>query len=106
MAALEAVKRMKESVSRQLAVGAAREVDFSFHAPGAKKVCIAGTFNHWNPNSMPMKKEKDGTWKIRIKLTSGKYEYKYVVDGIWAQDVPCAESVRNAFGTYNCVIGV
>lgn len=106
MAGLEAVKKMKESAGRQQAAGTVREIYFAFHAPGARKVCLAGTFNNWNPNSMPMKKEKDGTWKINVKLTPGKYEYKYVVDGTWAQDVPCAESVRNSFGTYNCVIGV
>jgi len=105
MAALEAVRKMKESVVGQKS-GAVREIDFAFHAPKAKKVCIAGTFNNWNPNSMPLKKEKDGTWRIKLKLSSGKYEYKYLVDGMWAQDVPCTESVPNSFGTYNCVIGV
>jgi 1,4-alpha-glucan branching enzyme len=106
MAALEAARKMNESAGRQKSAGAVREVDFAFRAPSAKKVCVAGTFNNWNPNSIPMKKEKDGTWKIKVKLAAGKYEYKYVVDGTWAQDVPCAESVRNSFGTYNCVIGV
>lgn len=106
MATIEALRKTKETVGRQLVAGAAREIDFSFSAPSAKKVCIAGTFNNWNPGSLPMKKEKDGTWKIKIKLASGKHEYKFVVDGTWAQDVPCAESIRNSFGTYNCVIGV
>ncbi len=106
MSALEAVRKMKASVGRQPAAAAAREIDFSFYAPGAKKVCIAGTFNSWNPNSLPMRKEKDGTWKIKVKLTSGKYEYKYVVDGTWAQDISCTDSVPNSFGTRNCVIGV
>jgi len=106
MAALEAVRKMKDAVSRSQTAGAMREIDFSFRAPQAKKVCIAGTFNNWNPTSMPMKKDKDGTWKIKLKLSSGKYEYKYVVDGMWAQNVPNTETVPNSFGTLNCVIGV
>ncbi len=81
-------------------------VDFSYRAPQAKKVCLSGTFNNWDPDSLPMRKEKDGTWKIRIKLASGSYEYKYVVDGAWVQDAPCSRLVPNTFGTSNCVIGV
>ncbi len=85
---------------------AAKEIEFSTPAPGAKAVYIAGTFNQWNPTSLPLKKDKDGKWKIRIKLASGKHEYKYVVDGSWAQDTKCPESVLNSFGSYNSVIGI
>jgi 1,4-alpha-glucan branching enzyme len=53
-----------------------------------------------------MKKEKDGTWRIRLKLSPGKYEYKYFVDGAWASDQSCSELVPNQFGTDNCVISV
>ena len=106
MAALETVKKMKESIGMQKSTRAIREIDFVFSAPGAKKVFLTGTFNNWNPNSTAMKKEKDGTWKTKLKLNSGRYEYKYIVDGNWAQDVPGVESVRNSYGTYNCVIGV
>lgn len=83
-----------------------KQIEFTFRAPEAKKVYIAGTFNDWNPKLMLMKKDKDGTWRILIKLTPGRYEYKYFVDGTWAQDVPAAEVVPNPFGTNNCVITV
>lgn len=106
MAALEAVKKMKETIGRQPSAGTAKDVEFTFYAPGAKKVCLAGTFNGWNTSSMPMKKDKDGTWRIKVKLSSGRHEYKYFVDGAWAQDVPGAEMVQNCFGSRNCVVGV
>jgi 1,4-alpha-glucan branching enzyme len=106
MAPLEVVKKMKESLSRPRTTGTMHEVEFMFHAPNARKVCIAGKFNDWNTKSMPMKKGKDGTWRIKLKLSPGKYEYKYFVDGAWASDMPCAELVPNPFGTYNCVITV
>lgn len=106
MAASEAVKKMQESMGRQQIAGTTREMEFTFHAPGAKKVCIAGTFNGWNTNSMPMKKDRNGIWRIKVKLPAGKHEYKYFVDGTWAQDIPGAEMVPNPFGTRNCVIGV
>ena len=101
-----ATAQTAKKAGSQQSAASGRLVDFSFYAPQAKKVCVAGTFNSWNTNSIPMKREKDGTWKISVKLSSGKYEYKYVVDGIWAQDAPSADTVQNTFGTYNHVIGV
>jgi hypothetical protein len=105
MAVMRTVKKVKDLVTP--ATGAhEQEVEFSFHAPDAKRVCVAGTFNDWNTNSMPLKKEKDGTWRKKVKLAPGRYEYKYFVDGVWIQGTPCAETALNPFGTYNCVIGV
>jgi 1,4-alpha-glucan branching enzyme len=106
MAALEVAKNMKESLSNRRNIGTNREVEFKFSAPKAKKVCIAGKFNDWNVTSMPMKKSTDGTWKIKLKLSPGKYEYKFVVDGTWAQDSSCPETALNPFGTCNSVVNV
>jgi 1,4-alpha-glucan branching enzyme len=103
MATLETVKKIKESIGRAATMP---QVEFTCGAPEAKKVCIAGTFNDWNTKSMPMKKGKDGTWRIMVKLSPGRYEYKYFVDGTWAQDIHGAELASNPFGTNNCVIGV
>ena len=55
---------------------------------------------------MPMKKGRDGTWRIKVKLPPGKHEFKYFIDGAWAQNIPGTEMVPNPFGTYNGVIGV
>jgi 1,4-alpha-glucan branching enzyme len=96
-------KKIKESTGR---VATMQQIEFTFHAPEAKKVYIAGTFNDWNTKLMLMKKGKDGTWRIMVKLSPGKYEYKYFVDGTWAQDTPGAELVPNSFGTNNCVISI
>lgn|SRR5574341_379227 len=106
MSALSAAAKVKEPMGKQQVAGNTREVEFTFSAPGAKKVCVAGTFNGWNTNSMPMKKDREGTWRIKVKLSSGKHEYKYYVDGSWAQDAPGAEMVQNPFGTRNCIIAV
>ena len=105
MAVMRAVKKVKDLVA-PATIAQTQEVEFTFHAPAAKRVSVAGTFNDWNTNSMPLKKDKDGTWRKKIMLAPGRHEYKYFVDGAWAQDIPCAEIALNAFGTYNCVIGV
>ena len=106
MATVEVVKKRKESISRPQMTGDKHEVEFICHASMAGTVCIAGNFNAWNTNSIPMKKEKDGTWRIKLELSPGKYEYKYFVDGAWASDQSCTELVPNPFGTVNCVMSV
>jgi len=103
MAALEKGRKIKESKGKTAKM---RQIEFTFHAPEAEQVYIAGAFNDWNTISMPMQKGEDGTWRITLKLSPGNYEYKYVVDGTWAQDIPGAELTPNPFGTNNCVIGV
>jgi 1,4-alpha-glucan branching enzyme len=104
MSTLDISKKMEEPTSMSPLTRAMHEEEFTFHAPAARKVCIVGNFNAWNTKSSPMKKGRDGTWKIKLKLSSGKYEYRYFVDGTWASNVSCSELVPNTFGTHNCVI--
>ncbi len=106
MAMVETVKQMRAGVMKPKETAKEQNIEFKYYAPAAKKVSLAGDFNSWNVNSTPMKKGKDGTWVIAVKLRPGRHEYKYYVDGAWAQDVPCSDRVPNSFGTYNCVMGV
>lgn len=106
MTMVDTVKQLKKSIGSSRPAGSMQEVEFTLVAPDAKKVCLAGPFNNWNTQSMPMKKNKDGAWKIKMKLPHGKCEYKYFVDGTWVLDTKCAESAPNSFGTKNSVINV
>jgi 1,4-alpha-glucan branching enzyme len=115
----ETVKKLKESVgvamrkeiftidlfSKKIKVKV-QELEFTCYAPKATKVCLAGKFNDWNPKSLPMRKNKDGYWRVSLKLSPGRHEYKYFIDGAWAPDMAGADRVLNSFGTYNNVIGV
>jgi len=103
MEASEPVKKIKGSSGKPAKV---QEVELTFRIPEAKKIFVAGTFNDWDTKSMPMKKGKDGTWRVTVKLPPGRYEYKYFVDGVWAENLPGTDTVPNSFGTYNCVISV
>lgn len=104
MPPIEGVKNSSDSVMKIKT--AEQVIEFSHYAPNAKKVCIAGKFNSWNTESRPMKKGKDGTWKVKIILPLGTHEYKYFVDGAWWEDIPAAEMTSNLFGTGNFVISV
>lgn len=106
MATLEAAKKKNKPAGISPTASTMREVEFSFHAPDAKNAFIAGVFNDWNTSSMPMKKGKDGTWRIKVRLCRGRYEYKFIVDGAWASYLTSTELVPNPFGTDNCVIAL
>ena len=87
-----------------------RRISFTFHAPEAKSVYIAGTFNDWNMCSDPLsqgKKDKaNGMWRRVFYLEPGVYEYRFIVDGVWHDDEGSAEKWTNEFGSFNCVIWV
>ena len=81
-------------------------VSFSFHSPEAKKVYLVGEFNHWDSHSLPMLKWKEGEWETTLQLEAGRYEYKYLADDVWIDNVPGVERVQNSLGTHNLVIFV
>ena len=81
-------------------------VEFVYVAPSARGVALAGSFNNWDPKSLPMKKDRKGRWKTTIKLAPGRYEYKYFADGSWVTDMQCTEMTVNIFGSTNCVVNV
>ena len=83
-----------------------QKVPFEYFAPSAKAVFIAGTFNNWNSENYPLKKDKNGRWQTTISLAPGRYEYLYFTDGSWQCDPQAKECTPNPFGSWNCVVTV
>jgi 1,4-alpha-glucan branching enzyme len=83
-----------------------KNVDFSLNAPEAKEVFLAGDFNQWDTRSLPMKRDDQGIWKLKTQLVSGRYEYKFFVDGNWFEGSADIEQIFNPFGTCNFVLEV
>ena len=83
-----------------------KDVTFEFYAPSAKQVSLAGTFNDWDPSKNLLKKNNSGTWRLKLTLQPGRYEYRYLVDGNWENDQRPTACVPNAFGSWNCVVEV
>lgn len=79
-------------------------VVFKFHAPSGAKIYVAGTFTNWNPTAIPLGEIKKGTYSATIMLPLGRYEYKFVVDGIWQNGPAVCEQVPNVYGTMNNVL--
>ena len=104
----EIVQSMSISPNRGKGIGEMRErieitTNFELAAPKAKKVLLTGDFNSWDKNGIPLKKERNGTWKANLKLKPGNYQYKYIVDGQWWNDPSNTKTVSNSYGSLNSI---
>jgi 1,4-alpha-glucan branching enzyme len=82
---------------------AKEKVTFSYSAPAANSVSLAGDFTNWEEAPIRLKKDRGGVWKKTISLQPGRYEYRLLVDGKWRDDPQCASRHPNQFGGENCV---
>jgi chromosome partitioning protein len=75
--------------------------------PRAQSVQVAGDFNGWQPSKMQMEKVGEtGVWQASVKLPTGKYRYRLVVDGQWQQDPYNEITELNPFGGFNSIVEV
>ena len=81
-------------------------VRFEFTDPAATTVCVAGSFNHWQPEHKALHSSGAGNWWKVTALAPGTYEYCLIVDGRWIPDPQARESVPNPFGGRNSVLHV
>lgn len=76
------------------ATAASREVAFVLHSHEANEVYLCGDFNHWTPHSLPMVRHgEDHCWEKRLALEPGRYEYKFIVNGVWIHNPDAPENV-------------
>lgn len=86
---------------------AEKSVTFTVRADAGKSVYLAGCFNQWNPTGKKMlDKKNEGVYTATVKLVPGRYEYKFVIDGVWCADPENLDFVQNEHGTLNSVIVV
>jgi 1,4-alpha-glucan branching enzyme len=81
-------------------------VEMKFTAPKARSVSVAGSFNGWDSQRTPLRKEAGGVWRAFVPLSPGRYEYRFVVDGQWLEDPDAKESISNPYGGRNSVLVV
>ena len=61
-------------------------VEFRFFRPKAKEVYVAGDFNSWQADELPMVPTGEGHWRAEVDLPPGTFRFKYVADGQWYTD--------------------
>jgi 1,4-alpha-glucan branching enzyme len=69
-------------------------------------VCVAGSFNNWEPQQLAFQFDQAGGWEIDLCLPPGDYEYRFVVDGEWTDDPLAVRVVDNGHGGVNAVLSV
>ena len=60
----------------------ARGIRFTFEgSAGIESVAVAGTFNSWVGDSVPLTRVGAATWQATVLAKPGRHHYKYVVNG-------------------------
>lgn len=102
MPALE--ERMKEIIKERLPKLA--EVNFSICAPEAKDVYITGDFNDWKLDENSRMELVQDTWKKSMQMPSGRYHYRFVIDGRWTEDPGNQNKEANPYGEMDSLIEI
>jgi 1,4-alpha-glucan branching enzyme len=84
-----------------------RRIRFECSAAPGSEVCVAGSFNDWDPAATPLREtDSAGLYRRNLLLPPGRYEYKFVVNGTWCVDPLCTHWQANDLGSLNSVLEV
>ncbi len=83
-----------------------KEITLSLNAPEAKEVYLAGEFNGWKLDENSRMEKTNGLWSKSINLDSGKYRYRFVIDGNWSEDPGNPLKQVNPYGTMDSLLEV
>ena len=97
-------KRMNEILKEELPK--LNEVVLSVKAPEAKEVFLAGEFNNWKLDENSRMEQTNGCWTKRLNLNSGKYRYRFVIDGNWTEDPANPLTQLNTYGTLDSLLEI
>lgn len=88
------------------AAGTAEQaVTFSFSAPHAASVALAGSFNQWDfSRHLLTGPDRSGNWTVTLSLSPGRYEYLFVINGSRWEPDPAASTADDGMGGRNSVI--
>ncbi len=81
-------------------------IKFTYYDPDAGTAFLAGTFNGWSTTANPMTRDESGNWAVVIRLSAGKHEYKFVVDGAWITDFDNPNTTPDPYGGTNSVVEI
>ncbi len=83
-------------------------VTFELKSPGAEKVELVGSFNHWQPGTVVLEgPDANGKWSATIELPKGRHEYMFLVNGgTWVTDPSAPVKKSDGFGLENAIIEI
>jgi 1,4-alpha-glucan branching enzyme len=85
----------------------AQGVQFTVSVPGAKAVCLVGSFNGWVKHATPMTIVDKTVWSVVVPLKEGEYPFMYVIDeNLWITPPHADDFVTDGFGQTNGIVVV
>ncbi len=97
-------KQMKEILKETLPK--LNTITLTVKAPEAKEVYLAGEFNNWKLDEHSRMEQTNGCWTKHLNLNSGKYRYRFVIDGNWIEDADNPLKELNAYGTMDSLLKI
>jgi len=97
-------QKMKEVLKEELPKFT--EVVFSVFAPEAGEVHVAGDFNNWKLDGNSRMINHNGTWSRKLHLDSGRYHYRFIIDGKWVEDFNNPSRETNPYGELNSLLEI
>lgn len=92
-------------VHEQKTASGKNKVTFELPAGQGRTICLAGSFNDWEPDSSQMSYNSvKKCYQLTMELAPGYYEYKFVINGEWVLDEANPNFAANDFGTLNSVV--
>jgi 1,4-alpha-glucan branching enzyme len=79
---------------------------FRFDRPVTETVYLVGDFNNWDERSHPMRRDRNGAWRILVTLGPGRYAYKYYCQGDWFNDPEAEIYEPNPWGSIHSAVTV
>jgi hypothetical protein len=68
-------------------------------APNVRRVAVRGSFNAWQADAHPLRKDADGEWGVTINLCPSRIVYYFDVDGVPWLDPDDDGRVPNEWGS-------
>ncbi len=81
-------------------------VRFVIKAPKASDVHLVGDFNDWSVQATPLSDpDENGNWTVTVPLKSGRYQYKYLLNGEeWVEEPDAPAYQADGFGGKNSLL--
>lgn len=80
-------------------------VKFVYRDSEAKTVHIAGDFNNWQ--MIPMHRHDGGLWTVTVPITTGQYNYQFVIDGKkFVTDPNASEKSDDGYGQKDSILSL
>lgn len=82
------------------------KIRFTCPTRKGKRAFLVGDFNCWDEHSHRMKQDNKDQLQLDLDIPPGKYNFKYLVDGVWWNDPDADDYAQNSWGSEDSVIKV